>query len=124
MSLYTDRAAQRAGEDVTAVITVRRVTDAGAFPELRPGLASARTACRRDGHLVSVSTGRPVAAVTSVYFPDVIPPDAARLLAETGTPLGRALAPYGVERRELPPQDGRTRALLWLPVAMAWELAL
>lgn len=122
-ALFTRRAAQAAGEPLTARIDARTVADAADYPELR---ADGGTALRRDGHLVTAS-GLPVAAVTSVYLPGRIPSGCCRLLARTTTPLGAALEPYGVRREELSPDGQRTRGLLWLadlPVALAWELAL
>jgi chorismate-pyruvate lyase len=122
-ALFTSRAAAAAGEPLTAVIDSRTVADPARYPEL---CADGYTAFRRDGHLVTAS-GRPVAAVSSVYLPGRLPADTARLLARTCVPLGTALEPYGVEREELAPDGPRTRGLLRLhgrPVALAWELAL
>lgn len=126
-ALFTHRAAQEAGEPLRAVVGARTVAVARDYPELDAGDA---TALRRDGHLVTAS-GRRVAAVSSVYLPGRMPPEAAWLLARTSVPLGLALEPYGVHRDELEPQGERTRGLLRLPVpggdvpvALAWELAL
>jgi hypothetical protein len=122
-ALFTSRASVAAGEPLTAVIESRAVADPARYPEL---CAAGYTAFRRDGRLVTAS-GKPVAAVSSVYLPGLLPAGTARLLARTATPLGLALEPYGVEREELSPDGPRTRGLLWLrgrPVAMAWELAL
>jgi hypothetical protein len=126
-ALFTHRAAQEAGEPLRAVVGARTVAVAADYPELQAGDA---TALRRDGHLVTAS-GRRVAAVSSVYLPGRIPPEAAWLLAHTSTPLGLVLEPYGVWREPLEADGERTRGLLKLPgaggdvpVAVAWELAL
>jgi hypothetical protein len=118
--LFTDRAATATGEPLHAVLASRIVVDTADYPELQ---ADVPCALRRDGHLVT-PTGEPVAKIASVYLPARIPPAAARALITTQTPLGAALAPYGVRREELPEQDGQTRGILWLgsrPVALAWE---
>jgi chorismate-pyruvate lyase len=122
-ALFTRQAEQAAGGPLTTRIDARTVADPADYPELA---ADGATALRRDGHLVTAS-GRPVAAVTSVFLPGRLPSTAVRLLARTATPLGAALEPYGVRREELSPEGPRTRGLLWLagqPVALAWELAL
>lgn len=124
--LFTHHAAAEAGEPLRAVIAARTAVDASRYPELR----ARGFACKREGHLVTAS-GRRVAAVSSVYLRDRIPPEAAWLLARTSTPLGLVLEPYGAWRENLAPAGERTRGLLKLPapggdmpVAMAWELAL
>ena len=124
--LFTHHAAAEAGEPLRAVIAARTAVDASRYPELR----ARGFACKREGHLVTES-GRRIAAVSSVYLRDRIPPEAAWLLARTSTPLGLVLEPYGVWREDLAPDGERTRGLLKLPapggdvpVAMAWELAL
>lgn len=126
-ALFTHRAAQEAGEPLRAVVGARTVAVAGDYPELEAGDA---TALRRDGHLVTAS-GRRVAAVSSVYLPGRMPPEAAWLLGHTSAPLGLVLEPYGVWREPLEADGERTRGLLRLPgaggdvpVAIAWELAL
>jgi hypothetical protein len=124
--MFTEGAAAAAGEGITAVIDAREPVRATDYPALEAdGLT---TAFRRTGHLVTAS-GRPVAAVESVYIPARVPPPVVRLLAMTAVPLGTALAPFRAWREELSPENGRTRGLLWLPgpwgdvpVALAWEL--
>jgi hypothetical protein len=126
-ALFTHRAAQEAGEPLRAVVGARTVAVARDYPELEAGDC---TALRRDGHLVTAS-GHRVAAVSSVYLPGRIPPEATWLLAHTSTPLGLALEPYGAWREPLEEDGERTRGLLRLPgaggdvpVALAWERAL
>lgn len=125
MTLYTQRAALAAGEELHAVVCARTAADPASYPELR---ARGITALRREGQLAGES-GRVVAMVASVYLPGRVPVYACRLLARTAVPLGSALEPYGAWRDELEPSGGWTRGLLYLPgcpapVAMAWELAL
>ena len=67
-ALFSERAAAAAGEPLLAVIASRTVADGAAFPELQ---ADGATVLRRDGRLVTAS-GRPVAAVTSVYLPGLL----------------------------------------------------
>lgn len=123
--MFTRQAEAATGEQMRARITMRCFTSPAVYPELR---AASGTACRRDGYLTTAN-GRRIAKIASVYLPGRIPMPAIRLLGRTATPLGTALAPYGVQREELDPIDGWTRGLLWLPscdqpVAMAWEYSL
>lgn len=111
-ALFTDLAATRAGEEVTARITSCTQVDPAGYPELLPHLPGGEVAWMRTGTLAGVLSGRGIADVTSVYLPGRMP-ESAFLLLQAGVPLGRALPQ--VRREELPQQGGRTRGILWVP---------
>lgn len=120
-TLFTARAEAAAGAPLHMAVTARTVASDPA-PELDAG---GLTVLRREGHLVTPG-GRKVADVASEFVPGRLRPSAVRLLATTSVPLGTVLEPFGAEREELAPQDGRTRGLLRIggePVAVAWEQA-